>query len=333
MFAKICLRTSSGLIQLGSFDRIGKVTKESYAGQSGEPPFADCQFVVMGYYPHYARLAVTPGATVPFQSRGTPWDGMFGDPLFGVPHDAAFQTFLQMLSEAVQAAQSRPVTLTVTELERNVLAEPIGRQERPIVIGTPGTLEVTPDEASERLRQVEAMQGRSRDAIPAAAVDVQSFNELQRTYYEQLQARSTRRTASDIEALRRFVDGRAAASRPALLHPAGDEYYRFAGLTINGPNRNGDVFSGPPTEIYAARRAGSNQLEILSRSSRDGSVAAAPLGNGGAVAQLSGHAAVVLSEFTTARAYGPGDTIGYPDGGNAGHAPAAANPAAGENTG
>ena len=118
MFNNLYLRTLNGLIQLGSFDRIGRITREAYSQvhTAVEFPFDDCKFVVMGYFPHYARLSLPAGGTLPVQSRGTPWVDKFGDPLFGVPHDDAFQTFLKMLLEAIPLTQRGPVVMNVTEL-------------------------------------------------------------------------------------------------------------------------------------------------------------------------------------------------------------------------
>ena len=157
MFTILYLRSSCGLIELSAFDRIGRITQEAYAQlNTGAMPFTDCQFVVMGYYPHYARLMLPVGGTLPVQSRGTPWVDKFGDPLFGVPHEAAFQTFLQMVAAALPSTQRGPVVVNVAELERNVPVEPIGRQERPIMIDMPPQ-SVTPPEAEEQMRQLQAI--------------------------------------------------------------------------------------------------------------------------------------------------------------------------------
>lgn len=254
MFTNLYLRTSCGLIELSAFDRIGRISQEAYAQlNTGAMPFTDCQFVVMGYYPHYARLMLPVGGTLPVQSRGTPWVDKFGDPLFGVPHDAAFQTFLQMLAAALPSTQRGPVVVNVVELERNVPVEPISRQERPIMIGVPPQ-PVTPPEVEEQMRQLQAIMAEQaarplfRPSAPVPGASAEWMARQMRQAYQ------------------------AQAAQAA----AGNEYFRFAGVTLaTGPNRNGDVFSGPPIEIIATRRAGSDQLAILSRSPRDGEVPAA----------------------------------------------------------
>ena len=255
MFPNLYLRTSSGLIQLGSFDRIGRITREAYeqVHTATAFPFDDCKFVVMGYFPHYARLSLPAGGTLPVQSRGTPWVDKFGDPLFGVPHDAAFQTFLQMLAAALPSTQRGPVVVNVVELERNVPVEPIGRQERPIMIGMPPQ-PVTPQEAEEQMRQLQAIMAEraSRPLFrPAAPATVNAAEWMAGQMQQAYQAQ-------------------------AAQAAAGNEYFRFSGVEVTaGPNRNGDVFSGPPIEIIAARRAGSDQSAIIARSPRDGEVTTA----------------------------------------------------------
>lgn len=254
MLTNLYLRTSCGLIELSAFDRIGRITKEAYEQVHTEAafPFDDCKFVVMGYFPHYARLSLPAGGTLPVQSRGTPWVDKFGDPLFGVPHDAAFQAFLQMLAASLPSTHRGPVVLNVVELERNVPVEPIGRQERPIMIGVPPQ-PVTPQEAEERMRQLQAIlaEQASRPLLfPAAPAPVPAAEWMAGQMRQAYQAQAAQAASS--------------------------EYFRFAGVTLApGPNRNGDVFRGSPIEIVATRRAGSDQLEILSRSPRDGEVPAA----------------------------------------------------------
>lgn len=101
MFTNLYLRTSCGLIELSAFDRIGRITQEAYAQlNTGAMPFTDCQFVVIGYYPHYARLMLPVGGTLPVQSRGTP-----SHRLGIVPQAAAARSLLNVATYAWIALQ------------------------------------------------------------------------------------------------------------------------------------------------------------------------------------------------------------------------------------
>lgn len=312
MFTNIWLQTTAGIIGLGAFDRVGRVTRETYESinGTGSSPFPDCPLLAMGYFPHYARIRLGPGGVLPAQARGEPWREMQGDLLFGVPHEAAYQSFLQLLAAAI-AGPSVPVVLKVVELEQGVPpAEPIPRQARPIVIGerAVAAIAAAATAAGGRDWQMQPMRQPPADVLsrhqPADAGRLAQLEQMQRAFYEH-------QAAADAARLLRLSPQVAGTE----IDQSGVEYFRFTGVTVqNGPNRNGDVYVGQPTEITAARRAGSNQLEIISRSPRDGEVA---------VARASGYT-LEATEFTPAGAYVPGDP-GLPA--------AAEHPAAGEAAG